>query len=94
MNVLAPILSEIHLGAFMQKIFGTILFDNDAEILDDDRPENGNFKDLQSSIFECQRRLKQNPNIKQINIYTLKQSGQRILDYTLYQDAGPQRNEN
>lgn len=71
----------------MQKIFGTILFDNDAEILDDERPENGNFQDLQSSIFECQRRLKQNPKIKQINIYTLKQGGQRILDYIVYQNS-------
>lgn len=66
----------------MQHIFGIILIDNDCEILEDESPGKGSYQGLQMAIFEGQKRIKQNPNIKQINIYSIKQ-GQRILDYVL-----------
>jgi hypothetical protein len=67
----------------MQKVFGIVLRDSDIEIMDDESPEKVSLKSLQELIFEAEKRIKQNPNIKQINIYSLKQGGQRILDYKL-----------
>lgn len=67
----------------MQKAFGIVLRDSGIEVMDDESPEKGSFKSLQEMIFEAEKRIKQNPNIKQINIYSIKQGGQRILDYKL-----------
>lgn len=70
----------------MQHILGTILKDNDIEIIEDESPGKGSYMGLQASIFEGQKILKQNPNIKQINIYRIIQE-QRILTYQLFPEA-------
>lgn len=70
----------------MQHIFSYILKDNDNEIIDDESPEKGSYIGLQGAIFEGQRVLKQNQNIKQINIYRIIQE-QRIITYQLFQEG-------
>lgn len=67
----------------MHYILGIMLRDSDHEILEDETPANGNFtRTLSALMAEGGRRIMQNPNIKQINIYEIKQ-GQRILTQTL-----------
>lgn len=70
----------------MQHIFGTILKDNDIEIIDDESPGKGTYMGLQAAIFEGEKALKQNPNIKQINIYRVIQE-QRIIAYQLFAEV-------
>lgn len=74
----------------MQHIFGIILHGNDSEILESESPEKGSYMGLQVAIIEGQKRMKLNPSIKQINIYSIKQ-GQRILDYILPSTNEPVR---
>lgn len=67
----------------MHHIFGLILNDSSVEIIDDETPIKGNFMGLVAMMREGKRMMKQNPKIKQVNIYRVIQ-GQRILDYQLF----------
>ncbi len=67
----------------MQHIFGILLRDSDIEIIDDDTPPKGSYMGLVTAIANGRKRMAQNPNIRQINIYRVIQ-GQRILDQQIF----------
>lgn len=70
----------------MQHIFGILLRDSDMEILEDESPGKGSYMGLVVAMREAQDRIKKNPKIRQINIYSIKR-GQRILDYQIFPEA-------
>jgi hypothetical protein len=72
----------------MQHTLGMILYDNDAEVIDNDTPgkEPYLFMDLFAAMAEGDKRMKQNPNIKQINVYEVFDGVRRMtLDGGRYQ---------
>lgn len=70
----------------MHYILGIILHDSDMEILEDESPEKGSYMGLLGAMSDGRSRMKQSPNIKQINIYSMKQ-GQRTLAHRLFPEA-------
>lgn len=70
----------------MQHVLGIILRNNENEIMESESPEKSSFLGLQMAIMEAEKRLKQNANIKQINVYSIKH-GQRILAQKLVSDS-------
>lgn len=88
----------------MQLVLGTVLYDNSAEVMDDDSllgKESYSFMGLQAAIAEGQKRLKQNSGIKQINIYEIfdgvrrsSPQGRYGLVYKLLPDSAPRENSN
>ena len=67
----------------MHHIFGIILRDSDNEIIEDESPSKGSYMGLQGAIVDGRKRMKNSPNIKQINIYRVIQ-GQRMLVHQLF----------
>ena len=67
----------------MQHIFGIILRNSDIEIMEDESPGKGSYNGLHDAMIRGRNMGMKNPNIKQINIYSIKQ-GQRVLDQSLF----------
>lgn len=53
----------------MQHFFGIILRGSEDEIIDDERIGKGSYLGLEAVMADARKRMKQNPNIRQINIY-------------------------
>ena len=64
----------------MQHVLGMILRGNNAEVMDDDSlTNNPDLKmDLFSAMAEADRRMTQNPEIMQINVYEVFDGVKRI----------------
>lgn len=70
----------------MQQILGIILRDSNTEILESEAPGKGSYMGLLAAMIDARRRFKEGPNVKQINVYSIKQ-GQRILDHQLFPET-------
>jgi hypothetical protein len=70
----------------MQLVLGTILKGNDAELFDDESPnaESYSFGGLQMAINEGSKRISQNPDIQQINIYEIFDGVRRASPHGKY----------
>lgn len=53
----------------MQITFGLVMFDNDAEVMEDNTPGKGSFDALFMEEKRALKMLEQNPRIRQVNIY-------------------------
>lgn len=70
----------------MQHIFGIFLRGSDIEIIDDEDPLKNSFAGLYMAMIDGRKRMMENPNIRQINIYQVIQ-GQRILSQQMFSEV-------
>lgn len=53
----------------MHHVLGILLYDNENEIIEDESPGKGSYKGLDFTIIDAKKMMRQNPKIRQINIY-------------------------